>query len=47
MAPAERLDVAGHLWRRQQTVDEDDDMLLAMARELVETTGIGETAKLQ
>jgi hypothetical protein len=27
-----------------QTVDEDDDMLSAMARELVETGGIGETA---
>jgi len=27
-----------------QTVDEDDDMLSAMARELVESSGIGETA---
>jgi len=39
--------VAGHFWRRQQTVDEEDDMLSAMAPELVETTGSGETAKLQ
>lgn len=27
-----------------QTIDEDDDMLSAMARELVERNGIGETA---
>ena len=27
-----------------QTMDEDDDMLSAMARELVEKNGIGETA---
>ena len=27
-----------------QSIDEDDDMLSAMARELVETNGIGETA---
>ena len=27
-----------------QSIDEDDDMLSAMARELVERNGIGETA---
>jgi hypothetical protein len=41
---ARRIDDGGQVGEGLQTMDEDDDMLSAMARELVEKNGIGETA---